>query len=94
MSTKKIIYSILKEVQAGKEPKAQDYDITQAEFADIAQIIKDEGLLSNVAIAAGRLVWFNASKITMKGLDYMEENSLLAKTYKGLKEVRDWIKLG
>lgn len=92
MNTKKIIYSILKEVQAGNEPKASDFDISQGEFADIAQIIKDENLLSNVAIAGGRIVWLNASKITMDGLDYLEQNSPLAKTYRGLKEVREWLK--
>ncbi|MBO2943562.1 hypothetical protein JJQ72_06170 [Paenibacillus sp. F411] len=93
MNRKKIIYSILKEVQAGNEPKADDFGVTQGEFADIAQIIKDEGLLSNVAIAGGRIVWLNASKITMAGLEYLEENSPLSKTYRGLKEVREWIKL-
>ncbi|KJD45992.1 YjcQ family protein [Paenibacillus terrae] len=93
MNRKKIIYSILKEVQEGNEPKAVDYELSQGEFADIAQIIKDEGLLSNVAIAGGRIVWLNASKITLKGIEYLEQNSPLSKTYRGLKEVRDWLKL-
>ncbi|WP_339200474.1 YjcQ family protein [Paenibacillus sp. FSL P2-0322] len=93
MNRKKVIYSILKEVQEGNDPKADDYGLSQNEFADIAQIIKDEGLLTNVAIAGGRIVWLNASKITLRGIEYLEDNSPLSKAYKGLKEVRDWLKL-
>jgi hypothetical protein len=39
------------------------------------------------------VVFLNGATITKPGLDYLEENSSLAKTYKGLKEVRDWFKL-
>ncbi|MNW20022.1 YjcQ protein [compost metagenome] len=61
------------------------------DFVKIAQIIKDEGYLKNVAIAA-TIVWYNHAEITMKGIKYLEENSLLSKTYKGLKELRAWLK--
>lgn len=91
MNTKKIIYSVIKEVQKGNEPKASDFGLTQKEFADVAKIIKDEGYLDNVAIAS-TIVWLNNSKVTMKGLEYLESNNVLAKTYNGLKEIRDWLK--
>jgi hypothetical protein len=33
------------------------------------------------------------SRITLDGIEHLEENSLLEMTYKGLKEIREWIKL-
>jgi hypothetical protein len=93
MNKKKIIYSILKEIEKKEvEPKAADYGLTPVEFMDIALLIRNEGLADNVAIAS-TVVWLNKATLTMKGLDYLEQNSVLAKTYKGLKEMRDWLKL-
>ena len=31
--------------------------------------------------------------VTVKGYDYIDENSTLAKLYKGLKEIKDFIKI-
>lgn len=97
MDIKKIIYSILVEIKKHESvPKASDYELSNKDFADIIKIIKDEKYADNISIA-GRddftIVWLEDSKITMKGLKYIEENSPLAKTYMGLKEVHDWLKL-
>jgi len=97
MNEKKIIYSILLEIKNGiQEPKATDYGLSNSQFADIVKIIKDSEYANNIAIA-GRdeklIVWLNKAKITLKGIDFLEQNSAFVKTYKGLKEIRDWIKL-
>lgn len=95
MDIKKIIYSILKEIQNGeREPQASDYDLTNEQFADIAKIISDENYADNISIAkAGEksIVWLNSAKITMKGIEFLNQNSVWAKTYRGLKEIRDWL---
>ncbi|MCB5235888.1 YjcQ family protein [Niallia circulans] len=63
----------------------------------MAGLIRDEGLAKNIMVQWADdtiyYVGYHSAKITFKGLDFLEENSLFAKTYKGLKEVRDWIKL-
>jgi len=37
--------------------------------------------------------WYSSAKISFDGIEYLDQNSTLAKTYRGLKEVRNWIKL-
>lgn len=99
MNRKKIIYSILKELEQGNEPQRTDYDLDLEQWGELAELIRDEGLAENISVTRAGLgnkvmmVWYKPIKITMKGLDYLEENSGLAKTYKGIKEVRDWLKL-
>jgi hypothetical protein len=91
MNVKKIIYSILKEVEKGNEPKAEDLGISKEDFVKAAKIIKQEEYLDNIAIAA-TIVFLNNCNVTMKGYEFIEENSAWAKTYRGLKELRDWLK--
>ncbi|HHX23707.1 MAG TPA: hypothetical protein GX723_06820 [Thermoanaerobacterales bacterium] len=101
MSNKrKIIFSILKEIEKGEiEPRAEHYGISDAEFGDIVSLMEEDGLIKGSGIARGgrnnaaSVVFLNTAKITLKGLEYLEENNILAKTYKGLKEVRDWLRL-
>lgn len=65
---------------------------------EIAELVKNEGYANNVSVTRGGLgnkvlmVWYSNVTLTMNGITYLEENSGWAKTYKGLKEVRDWIK--
>jgi hypothetical protein len=99
LNRKKLIYSILKELETGQEPKQSDYDLDLDSWGELAELIRDEELAKNVVIQRGGMgnkvvyAWYSSAKITLKGLDFLEENSVLSKTYKGLKEVREWIKL-
>lgn len=100
MNKRKVIYSILKELEAEKsEPKAEDYNISLAKFGDIVDMMENDGLITGSAISRGgrgneaKVVFLNSAKVTIKGLDYLEENKKLAKTYRGLKEIRDWLSL-
>lgn len=99
MDRKKLIYSILKELEQGNEPKQSDYELELEQWGELAELIRDEGYAKNVTVQRGGLgnkvvyAWLDKAQITIKGLDYLEENSALAKTYKGLKEARDWLKI-
>ena len=59
--------------------------------------VMDEGLIKNASISRGGIgnkaqaVFLNNARVTLKGLDYLQDNSALVKTYKGLKEIRDWL---
>lgn len=93
MNRKKIIYSILKEIEKGeREPHAKDYGLTQEQFVEIAILIKDEHLLNNVS-TAGNIVFLNNNKLTMKGIEFLEQNNAWEKEYSGLEEAKDWIKI-
>jgi hypothetical protein len=97
MDRRKLIYSILKEVEEGNEPKQVDYDLSGEQWGEITALIRDEGYVKGISILyadnIAYIVSYASAKLTMKGIEYLEQNSALARTYKGIKEVRDWIKL-
>lgn len=98
MDKRKIIYSILTEINKGEvEPKAEDYGLDTEEFGNIVEMIQDEKLIKGAVFshAKGKILitFLNTAKVTMKGMDYLEENSTWGKTYKGLKEIREWLPL-
>lgn len=97
MNRKKLIYSILKEIDKGNTPKQEDYKLDLEQWGEIALLIKNEGYATGIAVSRGdntiAEVLINSAKITMKGIDFLEENSGWSKAYKGFKEARDWIKL-
>ncbi|PLT29825.1 YjcQ family protein [Peribacillus deserti] len=97
MNRKKLIYSILKEIDQGNEPKQSDYEINFEQWVEIILLIRDEGYAKNISVLfADNEVYFisiSSAKVTMKGIDYLEQNNTFARTYKGLKEIRQWIKL-
>lgn len=95
---RKVIFSLLKEIKENKsEPKAEDYGLETPEFGDIVDMMLDEKLITGASVSRGGqgnkalVVFLKGSKISLKGLEYLENNSAWAKTYKGLKEVRDWL---
>lgn len=93
---KKIIYSILKEILEGEDvPKAQDYDITENQFFEIIMLMKNEGYLNpkkvSFFIDGSISIIKSIDTITMKGIDFLEENNKWSKIYKGIKEFREFL---
>lgn len=99
MNHKKLMYSILKELEEGNTPSKEDYDLDLEQWGEIAEVIINNGFAEKVTVQPGGFgksyayVMYNKAKITFKGIEYLEQNSGFAKTYKSLKELRDWIKL-
>ncbi len=94
----KIAYSILKEFSEGnKKINQETYGIEYHEFLDILKFIQDEGFIRNVTFANKNnrpaIGWWENAEITMKGINYLQENSKLSKGYKTIKEIRDWLPL-
>lgn len=93
---KKIIYSILKEILEGESiPTENDYGITKEEFYQILSLMKNEGYLNpkkiSFSIDGSVCIIKSIDTLTMKGIEFLEENTKWSKVYKGIKEIRDFL---
>ncbi|WP_117168883.1 YjcQ family protein [Paraliobacillus sediminis] len=94
MSNKKMRLAVLKELEKGnKNFSHEDLEISADEFVKIFESLESEGLIREVDYYMGPSVDVNSVKLTIKGEEYLTDNSALMKTYKGLKEIRDWFKV-
>ena len=93
----KIMLSFMREVNDGNIPNASDYKITNGELWDIIDACQDAGLIKGVKFSGGGqgnrilMCFADGVKLTVKGLEYLHNHSTVMKTYKGLKELRDWL---
>lgn len=86
----------MREINDGNIPSATDYDITEKEYFNIIEVCQDEGLIKNaipVQTLRSQYKIFLLDRVilTVKGMEYLNNNSAAMKTYKGLKELRDWL---
>lgn len=93
---KKIIYSILKEILEGDSiPTAKDYEITEEQFIEIINLMKNENYLNpkkvSLFITGDLHIQKSIDTVTMKGIEFLEQNSKWAKFYKGIKEFREFL---
>lgn len=92
----RVVMSVLKEVSEGNIPKAEDYGIEEKIFYNILDAMQDDGLIKNIRFSRGAdkkvmVAFLQDAIITIRGMEYLHSNSTLMKTYKGLKEVREWL---
>lgn len=92
----KIMLSIMRELNDGNCPTSSDYDLEREEFYNILEACQDEGYIKNVRMSYGaqhHIIWatLEDARLTVKGMEYLHSNSAAMKTYKGLKEIRDWM---
>lgn len=94
MDKKKLRYAILKEVDKdNKKLKESDFSVSEEDFDEATRFLTREEYLGGIFYADNRPQYFEgAAYLTAKGEEYLEENSGWGKTYRGLKEIRDWIK--
>lgn len=99
MNRKRLIFSVLKEVEKCNYPNCSDYDVTKDQYGDIIDLMVSNNLISNASVVRGgrgnkvQIIFLNKAKITLEGLGYLEENSIWMKTYKGLKDAKEWINI-
>ncbi len=92
----KIMLSFLRELNDGNIANYQDYEITKEEFYDIIDACQDAGYIKGARFSRGGqnkilIAFLENTKLTVKGMEYLHENSSAMKTYKGLKEIREWL---
>lgn len=95
MNKKKLRYAVLKEIDNGnKSLTEENFAVTAEQFDDAVRFLNRESYLEGIFYADDR-PWLieGTAYLTEDGENYLEENSSLAKTYRGLKEIRDWLKL-
>lgn len=92
----KIMLSFMREINDGNIPNAEDYDLERGEYFDIIDACQDAGYIKGARISRGKgnkilMIFLEDTKLTVKGMEYLHDNSKLMKTYKGLKEIRNWL---
>lgn len=105
MNDFKIIYRILKYLQSSLDVDEPDFSVigaealnmTQAKWSRIMKMLADSGYIDGLIIvdvdnAPYPFVRFSSSTaLTLKGMEYLEENSLMKKAAKIAKGVADII---
>jgi len=94
MDKNKLRYAILKEISEGNTPLTeQDFEVIENEFDEAVRFLTREKYAEGIYYADDRPVLNKIGPIaTEKGERYLSENSTLSKAYKGLKEIKSWIK--
>jgi len=97
-----VIYKILKYLRSAMDYDEIDADFISAEALGISQnkqtaimaMLASEGYISGVSVKQGAqgdiIISSSRPRITLKGLEYLEENSLMkkaARLAKGIKEI-------
>lgn len=94
MDKKKLRYAILKQIYKGESPLDEGvFGVDEESFDKNIRFLHNEGYIEGVYYSEGRPeLYSDCVELTEKGERYLEENNILAKGYKGLKELKDWIK--
>lgn len=91
----KIMLSFLRELNDGNIAKAEDYEIDREEFYDIIDACQDAGYIKGARFSRGNghiiIAFLDNCKLTVQGMEYLHDQSAIMKTYKGLKEIREWL---
>jgi hypothetical protein len=92
MNEKKVRLAILKELDNGNRNITHlDFQINEDQFEKICNFLEKEELVDGIDYYWQPRVDFSNAHLTIKGEKYLSENSTFMKTYKGIKEFRDWL---
>jgi len=102
MDNFKIIYKILKALEAAMDCDKLDHSLISAEFLGVSpnrweaimEMMCDEGYITGVTVIRGismRGVKLSNVRITLRGLEFLEENSFMKKAANLAKGIADII---
>ena len=93
----RIALSVVHELSQGNKPRAEDFGISDKDFgALLMDLQKNKHYIEYASVRyydGGEVVYITLdnARVTLEGEQFLIDNSALMKTYKSLKEVRDWI---
>ncbi|MEA1855600.1 YjcQ family protein [Cytobacillus sp. OWB-43] len=93
MDKKKLRIAILKEIDSGNKFLTENnFEVDSETFDEAVRFLYSNGYLKGVSLGDNRIHFFEGTAyLTEKGEEYLSENGTIAKTYKGLKEIRSWL---
>lgn len=102
MKNFKIIYLILKALEKGMDNVSVDEDIISPEsfgiseerFNKILLALEDEGYIAGLVkinTIGMRGIRYEDMRITIKGLEYLENNAMMNKAFRAIKGIREII---
>ena len=100
MDNFKAVYKILAALEAGMDSPEFNIDqispevlgVSKERWAKYLQMMQDVGYINGVEIRTyltGVSVNTRNISITLKGLEYLQENSMMQKAYRAIKGIRD-----
>ncbi|HFK1753509.1 TPA: YjcQ family protein [Bacillus cereus] len=93
MNKNKLRYAILKEIESGNRSfRYSDLGVDQNIFDDQIRFLDREEMIIGVLYADNIVYDLNQVEITLKGENYLEQNSPWSKFYRGFKEIKGFIK--
>ncbi|KEI10534.1 hypothetical protein Z957_02020 [Clostridium sp. K25] len=94
MNKKKLRYAILNEINKNNTPLTEvEFGVTREEFDSAVRFLDNEEYLMGIFYADDRpWIYRIGPELTEKGENYLKENGVFAKTYRGLKEIKNWLK--
>lgn len=103
MDNFKIIYKILKHLEYSMDFEEVDTNsishsrlgITRIRWEEILIMLRQSGYITGIVVDQGhsdyspRVVEPITPRITLKGLEYLQENTMMKKAYKAIKGIKD-----
>ena len=76
---------------------ADTFNVSKVQFGNTLEMLSDHGYISGIQFHSTKMGKTYSSllnlKITIEGLQYLAENSMMKKAYRIFKEVKDWLPL-
>lgn len=98
INRKKLMYAILREVNNSNDKikyNAETFGVDKKVFDEVMLILNEEDFVKGISVMnydnTVNVMVFDKLRITLSGINFLEENNPYAKTYKGLKELREWL---
>lgn len=81
------VLTMLKAIKKGKQSELND--VPKEELERYLAFMLKEGLIDGIRSTKDR--YYGNPEITLKGLQFYEENKKSTKVYSAIREIRDWI---
>ena len=108
ISVEKVIYAMLRRFAKAMDEDEQNpnfndirheaFGVSIGKWTNIVRDMFKSGYIEGIDIIPDGnsdydIIHIDRAKITLQGREYLKENSIWAKTYEAIKEVREWVQI-